>query len=463
MGVLKGREPGVTLRVHKKPGEVRCPMLSPQELYPLVYAWLQAMGVAEHAAVRRALAHLVVALLHGQSLRPARLMRALLSPVPVPARQRYKRLARFWARPWLAPAWLRPRLVRAVLALVPPEAWGPSAGATHVVLDSVRCGPWEVFTLGVAWRGRVVPLHWAVLPYPWPPKAFTPTVCRLVEEVAAVWPAGRPAHLVADRAFPSLALLRTLRRARWGWTLRLGARSAVRVGAEALLVRALLDRSAPQRWTVWAAASYGWGARREACTLVVGRGLQMLPAHQRTAGSLRHRAARQAERQRVKGYRYAVAQTDAWVALCTTHPTWRAAVWSYRRRWSIEGSYRDAQSGWDGQQGWDLEPVLSQARSAAHAERVVGLWALGSLIQTWIGVQVAHGAPAVQAVAAQWTTTGRLSVWAQGRFALHEPSAALQTWLVHTLREGARCIASAGPPWPQHTPVPIPVVRRKVA
>jgi hypothetical protein len=45
-------------------------MLSPQELYPLVYAWLQAMGVAEHAAVRRALAHLVVALLHGQWIAP---------------------------------------------------------------------------------------------------------------------------------------------------------------------------------------------------------------------------------------------------------------------------------------------------------------------------------------------------------------------------------------------------------
>jgi hypothetical protein len=149
-----------------------------------------------------------------------------------------------------------------------------------VVLDSVRCGRWEVFTLGVAWRGRVVPIHWAVLPYPWPPKTLTPTVCRLVEEVAAVWPGGRPAHLVADRAFPSLALLGTLRRVRWGWTLRLGARSAVRVGEEALLVRAPLERGAPQCWTVWTAGQLRLGARREACTLVVGRGLQTLPASQ---------------------------------------------------------------------------------------------------------------------------------------------------------------------------------------
>jgi hypothetical protein len=113
--------------------------------------------------------------------------------------------------------------------------------------------------------------------------------------------------------------LRTLRRARWGWTLRLGARSAVRVGEEALLVRALLERGAPQCWTVWTAASYGWGARRGACTLVVGRGLQTLPAYQRTVGSLRHRTQRQAECHRVKSYRYAVSQTDAWVVLCTVH------------------------------------------------------------------------------------------------------------------------------------------------
>src|SRR2546429_74207 len=83
-------------------------------------------------------------------------------------------------------------------ALVPPDR----DGRTHLALDSVRCGPWEVFTLGVAWHGRVLVVGWAVLPYPWPKGQFTPTVCRLVRQVAAAWPADRPAHLVADRAFP---------------------------------------------------------------------------------------------------------------------------------------------------------------------------------------------------------------------------------------------------------------------
>src|SRR5919199_2121471 len=188
-------------------------MLSPHALYPLVQLWVQALDLAPSSAALSALTHLLVALLVGQNLRPSALMRALLSPVPVPARQRYKRLARAWTRPWLSPAWLSPRLVAAVLALVGPER----DGRTHLALDGVRCGSWEVFTVGVVWHGRVVPVGWAVLPFPWPKGQFTPTVCALVRQVAAAWPAERPAHLVADRGFPSRALLLTLRRVGWCW------------------------------------------------------------------------------------------------------------------------------------------------------------------------------------------------------------------------------------------------------
>jgi hypothetical protein len=416
-------------------------MLSPYELYPFVLLWMQALEVTPSSAAMTALTHLVVALLSGQSLRPAALMRALLSPKPVPARQRYKRLARFWERPWLTPAWLTPRLVPAVLALVPPDGWGPTAGLSHVVLDSVRCGPWEVFTLGVVWHGRVMPVSWAVLPYPWPKGQFTPTVCALLRQVAAVWPDGRPAHLVADRGFPSQKLFRTLRAVHWGWTVRLRAPMHVQADGQDLEVRALLARARATGWTVWRGA-YGWGSAGIPATLVVGRGLAVWPPHQRTAGSQRQRVQRQAERQRVKAYRYAsVTQTDAWMVLCTTHARWPAALDSYRRRWATEGSYRDAQSGWDGQHGWDLEPVLRQAHRAGHVERVVGLWALGTVLQTWLGAQVAQGPAAMQAVAAQWTTTGRLSVWGQGQCALREPL--LHAWVGQTLQAGATQVATA--------------------
>lgn len=150
-------------------------MPSPVELYPLVVLWLQAMGVVPHASGLVAVADVLTALLTTQSLRSATLMRALLSDAGVPAAQRYKRLARLWQRPWLSPAWLTPSLVRTVLALVLPDPTGTrTAGLTHLALDSVRGGAWEVFTLTVRWHGRTLPVGWAVLPYPLPKKQFTP-------------------------------------------------------------------------------------------------------------------------------------------------------------------------------------------------------------------------------------------------------------------------------------------------
>lgn len=109
-----------------------------------------------------------------------------MGPLPVPARQRSRRLA------------------RAALALVPPAPQGwPSAGLTHLALDSVRCGRWELFVLGVVWHGRVLPVGGVVLPYPWPKGRSTPTGCALLRRVAAAWPAEQRAHLLADRGFPS--------------------------------------------------------------------------------------------------------------------------------------------------------------------------------------------------------------------------------------------------------------------
>jgi hypothetical protein len=242
--------------------------------------------------------------------------------------------------------------------------------------------------------------------------------------------------------------LRTLRGVGWGWTIRLRANTGVRAAGADLQVRDLIGRARLGQWTAWA-GGYGRGATTLAATVVVGRGLVVLPRHQQTVGTQRHRAARHTERLRKCGYEYQIRQTDPWVALCTSHPTWRAAVTSYRRRWATEGTYRDAQSGWDGQHGWDLEPVLTRLAGHAQAERLVGLWALGTLLQTWIGFQLAHGPDRVRAIAAQWTTTGRLSLWAHGQFALAEPAGFLHDWLITTLQEGARRIeqtAHAQPP-----------------
>jgi hypothetical protein len=357
---------------------------------------------------------------------------------------------------------LVPRLVPAVLAVVPPDR----SGVTHLALDSVRCGPWEVFTLGVVWHGRVLPVGWAVLPYPWPKGQFTPTVCALIRQVAAVWPTERPVHLVADRGFPSRPLLWTLRQLRWGWTLRLRATHQVTLAGHIHAVRSLLAAAAPDGWTAQT-AQYGHGPQALPGTLVIGQGLAVLPWHQHGSASVQQRLAQHRHRQAHLARKHprrrpdTARQTDPWVVLFSSQTTWLAAVRSYGRRWATEGSYRDAQGGWDGQHGWDLEVTLARLTDAVVVERVVGLWALGALVQTWVGHRL--GQPTVSApvplLRREWTTTGRLSVWARGQFALTDTSGRFRPWLRQALLIGAQRLATAPLPVPSSTScsTPLPI------
>jgi hypothetical protein len=411
-------------------------MRSPATVYPAVLAVLVALGVTTHQTAQAALAERVLAVLTAQSLAPADLARALRSAMTVPARQRFRRLARSWRSPLLTSGHLTPLLVRAALTLAP-------SAQPLLVLDSVRCGGWEVFTVGLQWHRRTLLVGWAVLPYPWPKGRFTPTVCALLAQVAAAWPQAAPApELLADRGFPSGAFFRTLAQLGWRFTIRLRASDVVTVDGEQRTVRSFLAAGVPEVWR-HVAACYGHAG--VAATLVVGQGVLVVPWHQRDAGSARARRARAARRTHDLHAKHPRQQpdgsttTDAWVVLFTSHAKAQAAVSAYRWRWAIEGSYRDGQSGCNGRQGWNLEPTLAQAKDAGHVERVVGLWALALLLQSWIGDQVgAADAPAsVQAVVRQWTTSGRLSVFARGRLAFADRSGELDAWLVTTLQAAA--------------------------
>jgi hypothetical protein len=426
-------------------------MLSPVELYPVVRAWLQAAGVVPRATGLASLAHLVAALLAGQSLRATSLARTQVNDGAVRARQRYRRVRRALTRRWLSSAWLTPRLVRAALVLVGDPA-------PHVALDTVRCGGWEVVTLGVVWHGRVLPVGWEVLPYPAPRGRVTPTVLRLPRRVDAAWPAERHPHLVADRGFPSLALFRTLERLGWGWTVRLRARLTVGVDGAPRALGDLVRATAPGVWSC-RPIRYGLGRHQVAGHLVIGRGdaLPLLPRHQANPGSLRHRARQRLLRAREVRDKHpgraasSARETDRWVVLFTSHRAWAAASRSYARRWAAEGSYRDAQGGHDGRHGWDLEPALAREPDPHVADRLVGLWALGALLQTWLGDQVGRpdAPPVVRDVRARRTTTGRLSVWMRGRLALTDPSGDLRPWLLTALQAGAhhlnRALAAPAP------------------
>jgi hypothetical protein len=419
-------------------------MPCPEAVYPYVLAWIEALGLPQ-ATARRALAQLVSAVLGCQRLTRAPLMRALWSPVPVPARQRFKRLHRALVRPWLTPQWLTPALCRGTLALLDPQA------VPLLALDSVRLGRWEVFVVGVVWHRRVLPLSWVVLPYPLPKGVFTPSVCTLLRQVASHWPSDRAPHLLADRGFPSQVLFATLTELGWGFTVRLRAKMSVWQGATRRPLRDLLDQGGDGTYHLQT-VRVGHGTRATTAQLVVGRGLTVVPRHQRGPGSARHRARQAARRQRDlaqkrPGRPGAVPASDTWLLLFTTHATWRGALSSYRCRWAIEGSFRDAQHGWDGRSGWGLDVAAARTPDAATVAALVGLWALGTLIQSWAGHTVGQpDAPApVAAVRAQWTTSGRLSVWARGQLALTDPAATLWPVLTAALTDGAHRIAAAHP------------------
>ena len=101
--------------------------------------------------------------------------------------------------------------------------------------------------------------------------------------------------------------------------------------------------------------------------------------------------------------------------------------------------------------------MLARLREAVHVERVVGLWALGALLQTYVGQQVAQPSVpmGVRRVVRQWTTTGRLSPWARGQFARTDRSGALRPWRTATLTCGTTQLRHAGRV-PVHQP-PSPV------
>ncbi len=168
-------------------------------LYPIFSGLLAVLLGPTHAASLRAISALVWALLVCQSLHVADLSRAVPELKATGARQGMRRVRRVLDRQPLMSAHLTPFLIRVALRLV-------GDNPITVALDSTRCWRWEIFTLGVVFHGRVLPVAWRILPYPWPKKQFTPTVVALLEHTLFCWPTTRPVHLVAHRGFPSLKL-----------------------------------------------------------------------------------------------------------------------------------------------------------------------------------------------------------------------------------------------------------------
>ncbi len=386
-------------------------MCAPESaVYPLVVGLVQAVAQLRHLGTAGAVSHLVWAVLASQSVRTADVARALGNERAAGARQAMRRVRRALGRASLSSVTLTPGLIAAALRLVP-------SGSVTVVLDSTRCWRWEVFTIGVLFAGRVLPVAWSVLPDPWPKGQFTPTVVALLNRVFVAWPRGRAVHLVADR----------------------GAR-----------VRELLTDTAPDVWRTWRASYLKAGAASPPALLVVGRATPAFPAHQCGPADQARREQRAARRRAhvlSKGQPGALATDTVW-ALLSTHADAAAARAADERRFATEPTYRDLK-------GWGLEAALAHETSAAHVNGRLGLAALAYFVQAAVGAAAGRTSDRLaRARQQQWSTTDRLSVFWRGRQVLHDRAHDWSPWLSATLKELDRRLSllplPASPPRPPH-------------
>ncbi|MBI4318075.1 MAG: hypothetical protein HY675_06265 [Chloroflexi bacterium] len=361
-----------------------------------------------------------------------------------------RRVRRIIQRQHLSSKILTQFLIRAALRMV---------GDAEVILimDSTRCLRWEIFTLGVMIGGRVLPVAWAILPYPWPRGKFTPNAVALVNRALACWPKDRPVHLLADRGFPSLKLFRALDRWRQSlplhYTIRLRAGDWVRMeNRQSVRMADLMSGITTGTWNTYRASYQHRGQAGAPTLLVVGRGVPMYPAHQMGPADQARRRARE-ERRVVhllsKGQGRA-PKTDTIWALLSTACDRTQAVQRYSLRFSTEGTYRDLKS-------WGLEAVADHETDIEHLDRLIGLAALGYAIQAVVGAEAGRATEGqARARQQQWTTTDRLSVFWRGRQVIHDRAHDWRSWLSETLEQLAHRLAPEESPTNQFCQSPTP-------
>jgi hypothetical protein len=410
-----------------------------------------------HRHTLGAVADLIWALLLSQSLHPADLARALPNLQTSRARQAMRRVRRLVGRAVLRSRFLTPVLIEGALSLVP-------AREVTLVLDSTRCGRWELFTLGVVFEGRVLPVAWEVLPYPWPTGRFTPTTLTLLERTFRHWPLTRPVHLLADRGFPSLPFFRCLERLRatWalGYTIRVRASDFVRLADDRAYKVGDLEQELPRgQWTIQPASYLKRGRGGPPAWLIIGRGIPAYPAHQQGPADQARRARRAARRQahvRSKGQPQAPRTDPAW-ALLSVEPTAAAAVARYAVRFHTEPTYRDLKS-------WDLAAVVERQGAADAVDSLMGLAVLAYFVHVAIGAAAGRAEdPSVRARQQQWCTTDRLSVFWRGRQVLQDRAFDWIPWLTTVLPTVTSPLASPPTPSAQAMPPPYPISTQEAA
>ena len=428
-------------------------MTTAQVGYAPVHRWVKYVLGRTHTTVVVTVAWAVVCLLGAQRVTAAALARALPAEHAGSGRSCLRRVRRWWCGPALDQAALSPALIRLALTLLAADQ------RVVVALDTTRLGPWEVWLAGLVIAGRTLPIGWAVIPYPWPKGRFRVTTLALIQQLQGAFPAGARWTLVADRGFPSAALLAQLRQGRTDFSVRLRLSDWVTVRGVYATVAIHL---AAGRLGVGHRTAAAMGCRRPAQPLVRGWGVvsaavAALPKHKQNPGTARERAKRAKAHAQHRTHKQgrktkppsATAQRYAqtWV-LFTTAPTVVQAVAAYAQRMPIEETFRDWHS------GWGVRAAVVALPTEAMVHRLIGVVCLTYHLQMHLGQRVSVD-PRGQQRRAQWTVTDRVSWFWCGQRLFDDPGHDWSGWLAQQWESLGQPVAAV-----QTLPVPEPVLEK---
>jgi hypothetical protein len=235
--------------------------------------------------------------------------------------------------------------------------WPRTEPVLLVLDESTTPGGLHVLRLSLTYRGRCLPLSWAVWPHQQklPPGAYWRHVDGVLARAHALLPPGVRAVVLADRAYDVPPLLDRLAARGWDWILRVKARSTMR----------------------WRAADDTEQRLRD----LVARQLDRPGTRLRTTGQTFKKAGWRAVNLVGEwGHDYA----EPLVVLTSLPPRW-SVLSRYARRFWIEAAFRqDKSAGWDWQH--------SQIRDPQHQERLLLGLAWASLLILSLGAQEATAA-----------------------------------------------------------------------
>ena len=319
--------------------------MSAPVLYDQVYDLLDRhLDPKVDISTRERIALLVVGLLHGKSIAPAHIARALstLGLSEASAESLERRVRRSENDPELD----------AVFCLHPMVAHYLAVGSPNPLLliidPTTKQDEVTLLAITIPYRGRSLPIAWTAWPgnQPLEGERFWERVNSLLQRIAPLLPKGVPVIVMGDRAFGTPAFLDLVIALGWHYIVRVQDQTRCRdqLGREEK-VRSLICYSGQRvkgRYHVFKKA--GW---RQASVFVL---------HSR----------------RQKGPLCLV--TDL-------RPRWETA-YLYSRRYHIEAGFRDYKS-----HGWQWE--ASQVRDLQHWDRLLVIMALATWITLMAGTQMA--------------------------------------------------------------------------